>query len=198
MYMTTVVLILGSLAKEAGNHCELVCIWVISAFIPAQVIVMSGHETIRVLEVEVDAPLPSSAPDVKIEGKAGEAVARPDDQNKASSTHDTQSTGGLGKSRLVFICMLKSCAAMLMTAKETTSSWAPAGLGEPQVVSVEASAPAVQTLTPAVPISVSLPQAHAAMPISVQGCPQVWTNIFICIINHQKKAAGLNGLVLLT
>ncbi|XP_036447835.1 POU domain, class 6, transcription factor 1 isoform X2 [Colossoma macropomum] len=32
-----------------------------------QVIVMSGHETIRVLEVEVDAALPSSGADVKVE-----------------------------------------------------------------------------------------------------------------------------------
>lgn len=50
---------------------------------------------------------------------------------------------------------------------------APAVLGEQQVVSVEAPAPAVQTLTPAVPVSVSLPQPQAAMPITVQGCPQV-------------------------
>lgn len=50
---------------------------------------------------------------------------------------------------------------------------APAVLGEQQVVSVEAPAPAVQTLTPAVPVSMSLPQPQAAMPITVQGCPQV-------------------------
>lgn len=50
---------------------------------------------------------------------------------------------------------------------------APAVLGEQQLVSVEASAPAVQTLTPAVPVSVSLSQHQAAMPITVQGCPQV-------------------------
>lgn len=50
---------------------------------------------------------------------------------------------------------------------------APAVLGEQQAVSVEAAAPAVQTLAPAVPVSVSLPQPQAAMPIAVQGCPQV-------------------------
>uniref|UniRef100_M3ZSL3 POU domain protein n=1 Tax=Xiphophorus maculatus TaxID=8083 RepID=M3ZSL3_XIPMA len=37
-----------------------------------QVIVMSGQETIRVLEVEVDACLPSSVPDGKNEGKTAE------------------------------------------------------------------------------------------------------------------------------
>lgn len=72
-----------------------------------------------------------------------------------------------------------SCTEMLTTAMKTTSNvsknqlCAPAALAEQQVVSVEAPAPAVQTLTPAVPISVSLPQAQAAMPITVQGCPQV-------------------------
>ncbi|XP_070767166.1 LOW QUALITY PROTEIN: POU domain, class 6, transcription factor 1 [Enoplosus armatus] len=113
-----------------------------------QVIVMSGHETIRVLEVEVDASLPSSVPDGKCEGKAEEGVARPAEQLEAGSTQDgpnvPQSTGGIV-------------------------------LGEQQVVSVEASASAVQTLTPAVPVSLSLPQAQAAMPITVQGCPQVLT-----------------------
>ncbi|KAK2897257.1 POU domain, class 6, transcription factor 1 isoform X1 [Channa argus] len=113
-----------------------------------QVIVMSGHETIRVLEVEVDTPLPSSVPEVKSECKAEEGVARPAEQPEAGSTQDnptvSQATGGIV-------------------------------LGEQQVVSVEAPAPAVQTLTPAVPISVSLPQAQAGMPITVQGCPQVLT-----------------------
>uniref|UniRef100_A0A3Q3WW65 POU domain protein n=1 Tax=Mola mola TaxID=94237 RepID=A0A3Q3WW65_MOLML len=92
-----------------------------------QVIVMSGHETIRVLEVEVDASLPSSAPDGKSQGGAEEA-------------------------------------AFLVGAS-----------AEQQVASVEAPAPAVQTLTPAVPVSVSLTQPQAAMPITVQGCPQVLT-----------------------
>lgn len=47
--------------------------------------------------------------------------------------------------------------------------------GEQQVVSVEAPAPAVQTLTPAVPISLPLPHSQAAMPVTVQSCPQVLT-----------------------
>lgn len=60
---------------------------------------MSGHETIRVLEVEVDASLPSSVPDVKSEAKAEEGVARPAEQPEAGSTQDVpQSTGVVGKS----------------------------------------------------------------------------------------------------
>lgn len=55
----------------------------------------------------------------------------------------------------------------------TNPGCAPAVLGEQQVASVEALAPAVQTLTPAVPVSVSLSQPQATMPITVQGCPQV-------------------------
>ncbi|XP_045911297.1 POU domain, class 6, transcription factor 1 isoform X2 [Micropterus dolomieu] len=113
-----------------------------------QVIVMSGQETIRVLEVEVDASLPSSVPDGMSEGKAEEGVAQPAEQPEAGSTQDgpsvSQSHGGVV-------------------------------LGEQQVVSIEAPAPAVQTLTPAVPVSLSLPQPQAAMPITVQGCPQVLT-----------------------
>ncbi|XP_041654570.1 POU domain, class 6, transcription factor 1 isoform X2 [Cheilinus undulatus] len=109
---------------------------------------MSGHETIRVLEVEVDATQPPSLPDVKTECKAEEVVARPAERPEVSSPQESsaapQSTGG-------------------------------AVLGEQQVVSVEAPSPAVQTLTPAVPVSVSLPQPQAAMPIAVQGCPQVLT-----------------------
>ncbi|XP_029011470.1 POU domain, class 6, transcription factor 1 isoform X4 [Betta splendens] len=109
---------------------------------------MSGHETIRVLEVEVDAPLPSSASDVQNEGKAEEEVARPAANPEATRTQESttvaQSTGGIV-------------------------------LGEQQVLSVEAPAAAVPTLTPAVPISVSLSQAQATMPITVQGCPQVLT-----------------------
>lgn len=63
---------------------------------------MSGHETIRVLEVEVDAPLPSSVPDVKNEGKAEEEVSQPAEHPGASRTQDSatvpQSTGGISKS----------------------------------------------------------------------------------------------------
>lgn len=44
----------------------------------------------------------------------------------------------------------------------------PAVAAEQQVVTVDAPTPAVQTLTPAASVSVSLPQ-----PLTVQGCPQV-------------------------
>ncbi|KAM7405174.1 hypothetical protein PAMP_012456 [Pampus punctatissimus] len=108
-----------------------------------QVIVMSGHETIRVLEVEVDASLPSSVPDGKSEGKAEEEAAQAAEQPGDGHTIH-QNSGAVV-------------------------------LSEQQVMSVEAPAPAIQTLTPAAPISVSLPQPQAAMPITVQGCPQVLT-----------------------
>lgn len=69
--------------------------------ITVQVIVMSGHETIRVLEVEVDAPLSSTISDVKNEGKAEEEVARAAMHPEANRTQDCtavpQSTGGIGK-----------------------------------------------------------------------------------------------------
>uniref|UniRef100_A0A8C3G7Y3 POU domain protein n=1 Tax=Cyclopterus lumpus TaxID=8103 RepID=A0A8C3G7Y3_CYCLU len=122
-------------------HCLTAELSHILLLIAAQVIVMSSHETIRVLEVEVDASLPSSVPDGKSEVKAEEGVARPAGQTEAGSIQDgptlPQSTGG--------------------------------------VVSVEVPAPAVQTLTPAVPVSLSLSQPQAAMPFTVQGCPQVLT-----------------------
>ncbi|KAI4898674.1 hypothetical protein NFI96_018005 [Prochilodus magdalenae] len=55
-----------------------------------QVIVMSGHETIRVLEVEVDTALPSSRPDVKLEpgreDRGGLTLDPPD-----GATHDSPS-----------------------------------------------------------------------------------------------------------
>ncbi|XP_008291724.1 POU domain, class 6, transcription factor 1 [Stegastes partitus] len=136
-----------------------------------QVIVMSGHETIRVLEVEVDASQPSSVTDGKSEGKAEEGVARAPEQPDAGSTQESptmpQSTGGVV-------------------------------LGEQQVVSVEALAPAVQTLTPAVPISVSLPQPQAAMPITVQGCPQVLTQESLAtLMTGMMAQAGSLGQPLL-
>lgn len=55
----------------------------------------------------------------------------------------------------------------------TNPGCAPAVLSEQQVLSVEVPAPAVQTLTPAVPVSLSLSQPQAAMPFTVQGCSQV-------------------------
>uniref|UniRef100_A0A3Q3FDM5 Uncharacterized protein n=1 Tax=Labrus bergylta TaxID=56723 RepID=A0A3Q3FDM5_9LABR len=93
-----------------------------------QVIVMSGHETIRVLEVEVDASQPPLLPDGKSESKAEEGAAQLAEQPEVGSR--------------------QSSSAVLHPA-------------------------AVQTLTPAVPVSVSLAQPHATVPITVQGCPQV-------------------------
>ncbi|XP_021178797.2 POU domain, class 6, transcription factor 1 isoform X3 [Fundulus heteroclitus] len=109
---------------------------------------MSGQETIRVLEVEVDASLPSSAPDGKSEGKAEEATAQ---------------------------CAEKAEAASNQNSPTTPHGAGEAVIGEQQVASVEASAPAVQAVNPAAPLSVSLPQTQAAMPITVQGCPQILT-----------------------
>lgn len=63
---------------------------------------MSGHETIRVLEVEVDTPLPSSVSNVKLEGKAEEAAAQAVDHTEGRGTQDgptlPQSSRGFGKS----------------------------------------------------------------------------------------------------
>ncbi|MED6272181.1 hypothetical protein CHARACLAT_027513, partial [Characodon lateralis] len=113
-----------------------------------QVIVMSGHETIRVLEVEVDASLPSLAPDGKSEGKAEESITQGAENAEAGSTQDSPTVA-------------------LSTGE--------AGIGEQQVASVDVLAPAVQTVNPAVPLSVSLSQPQATMPFTVQGCPQVLT-----------------------
>lgn len=113
-----------------------------------QVIVMSGHETIRVLEVEVDGSLPSLVPDGKSEGKAEESTAR---------------------------CAVEAEAARTQNSPKGPHSSREAVISEHQVASVDASAPAVQTVNPAAPLSVSLPQPQASMPIAVQGCPQVLT-----------------------
>ncbi|KAM4609659.1 LOW QUALITY PROTEIN: POU domain, class 6, transcription factor 1 [Polymixia lowei] len=112
-----------------------------------QVIVMSGHETIRVLEVEVDASLPSSVPEGKADSRSEEGgnLSKPPEASGAQDGPTVpHSTGGVV-------------------------------LGEQQAVSVEAAAPAVQALAPAIPFSVSLSQPQATMPITVQGCPQVLT-----------------------
>lgn len=163
-----------------------------------QVIVMSGHETIRVLEVEVDASLPSSATDDKGESKAAEEVAQAAGQPEAGGPQDIstlpQNTGTVGKSRR-YCTTLVGWTFEEHVKKVDTPSYhhvnkcqisvnfnpgcTPAVAGEQQqVVSVEAPTPAIQTLTPAAPVSVSLPQPQAAMPIAVQGCPQVSLQIY--------------------
>ncbi|XP_007553690.1 POU domain, class 6, transcription factor 1 isoform X1 [Poecilia formosa] len=114
-----------------------------------QVIVMSGQETIRVLEVEVDASLPSSVPDGKNEGKtAEEEMAQCAEKVEAASTQNSP------------------------TAPHSTGE---AAVGEQQGASVDVSAAAVQTVNSAAPLSVSIAQPQAAMPITVQSCSQVLT-----------------------
>uniref|UniRef100_A0A8C7IDT4 POU domain protein n=1 Tax=Oncorhynchus kisutch TaxID=8019 RepID=A0A8C7IDT4_ONCKI len=124
-----------------------------------QVIVMSGHETIRVLEVEVDqASLPSSMPDGRAD-LGGEDVSNQAKQPEAG-TQDSppapHNTGGVGEPFVGYRYVLGD-----------------------QVVAVDSAASAVQTLSQtAVPISVSLSQPQATMPITVQslqGCQQVLT-----------------------
>ncbi|XP_016527717.1 POU domain, class 6, transcription factor 1 isoform X2 [Poecilia formosa] len=110
---------------------------------------MSGQETIRVLEVEVDASLPSSVPDGKNEGKtAEEEMAQCAEKVEAASTQNSP------------------------TAPHSTGE---AAVGEQQGASVDVSAAAVQTVNSAAPLSVSIAQPQAAMPITVQSCSQVLT-----------------------
>ncbi|XP_060930880.1 POU domain, class 6, transcription factor 1 [Limanda limanda] len=130
-----------------------------------QVIVMSGHETIRVLEVEVDAPLPLTITNVKSEGKTVDGLVQ--------ATEEPAEGGGGGGGT-------QDSPPAPQSSEGTV-------LAEQQVVSVEAPPPAVQTLTPAVPISVSLTQPQAAMPITVQGCPQVLT--------QESLAALMTGMM---
>ncbi|KAM9429835.1 POU domain, class 6, transcription factor 1-like isoform 7-T13 [Salvelinus alpinus] len=119
-----------------------------------QVIVMSGHETIRVLEVEVDqASLPSSVPDGRTDSGGEDGGNQATEQPEAGmqdSPRPPHNTGGV--------------------------------VLEDQVVSVESADSGVQTLAQtAVPISVSLSQSQTTMPITVQslqglqGCQQVLT-----------------------
>ncbi|XP_016354360.1 POU domain, class 6, transcription factor 1-like isoform X1 [Sinocyclocheilus anshuiensis] len=99
-----------------------------------QVIVMSGQETIRVLEVEVDTALPSSGTDGKAESGGEEAAVQ----------------------------TLDAAEEALLESPVTTNTTT--------AVSLEVSAPAVQT-----PISVSLAQPQTSYPITVQACQQVLT-----------------------
>ncbi|XP_036390161.1 POU domain, class 6, transcription factor 1 [Megalops cyprinoides] len=112
-----------------------------------QVIVMSGHETIRVLEVEVDASLPSSGSDGKPETggeEGGNLTLEPVEGGAQDPPAQPSNSGGVV-------------------------------LGEGGVAVEATATPVVQTMTPAGPISVSLPQPQTALPITVQGCPQVLT-----------------------
>uniref|UniRef100_A0A8C9THI2 POU domain protein n=1 Tax=Scleropages formosus TaxID=113540 RepID=A0A8C9THI2_SCLFO len=100
-----------------------------------QVIVMSGHETIRVLEVEVDASLPASGSEVKANG-GGEGGGRLPLQPSEGGAHDSP---------------VQSCSV------------------------AEVSVPSVQSSASAGPISMALSQPQAAVPVTVQACPQVLT-----------------------
>ncbi|KAG9334002.1 hypothetical protein JZ751_009318, partial [Albula glossodonta] len=120
-----------------------------------QVIVMSGHETIRVLEVEVDASLPASSSEGKPE-TAGE---------EGGSLTLEPTEGG----------------AQDAPTQPCNTSGVVLGDGG---VAVETSASVVQTVAPAGAISVSLAQPQTAMPITVQGCPQVHTHIHMHTHTH--------------
>ncbi|XP_043081224.1 POU domain, class 6, transcription factor 1 isoform X1 [Puntigrus tetrazona] len=104
-----------------------------------QVIVMSGQETIRVLEVEVDTALSSSGVDGKVDSGGEEA------------------------------------AVQTLDVAEETPLDSPVTTSTTTAVSVEVSAPAVQTLVSKAAISVSPAQPQTSLPITVQACPQVLT-----------------------
>ena len=67
-----------------------------------QVIVMSGHETIRVLEVEVDSSTASSLSDDKVEsrleGRDDQAPKQPDVSSIQDTPTATKIAGGAGNS----------------------------------------------------------------------------------------------------
>ncbi|XP_052451071.1 POU domain, class 6, transcription factor 1 isoform X1 [Carassius gibelio] len=104
-----------------------------------QVIVMSGQETIRVLEVEVDTALSSSGADGKLESGGEEAAVQ---------------------------TLVVAEEAPLDSSVTTSTTTA---------VSMEVSAPAVQTVVSKAPIIVPSAQPQTSVPITVQACPQVLT-----------------------
>ncbi|KAJ8400181.1 hypothetical protein AAFF_G00398750 [Aldrovandia affinis] len=110
-----------------------------------QVIVMSGQETIRVLEVEVDASLPSSG-----------SVENPEPQGEERDSPTVESAEGGDQE-------INSTKSIGVRA---------AGAGE---VAVEALAPVLQTVATSGPHSLTFSQSHAAMPITVQTSPQFLT-----------------------
>lgn len=114
---------------------------------------MSGHETIRVLEVEVDSSTASSVSDEKVDSRAEGSDNQAPKQPDACSIQDTptvpQIAGGTD-------------------------------VGEQQqqqqrVITVDAIGSVLQSLAPAVSISAALHQAQATLPINVQACPQLLT-----------------------
>ncbi|XP_028308265.1 POU domain, class 6, transcription factor 1 isoform X2 [Gouania willdenowi] len=95
---------------------------------------MSGHETIRVLEVEVDSSQTSSTLESNAEEGSTHTTSDPETNNFQESSGGSQS------------------------GRRT-----------------DVPAPTLQTVSPAVSNSVSVSQPQAAIPISVQSCPQVLT-----------------------
>ncbi|XP_077585947.1 POU domain, class 6, transcription factor 1 isoform X2 [Stigmatopora nigra] len=119
-----------------------------------QVIVMSGHETIRVLEVEVDASLSSPGS----EGKMSE-IKTEEGQPQTESSHPRDDHAGPQNA---------------------------AGIQESP--SGEAQQPAVQTVNPTVPVSVSQPQPPAPNAhIALQSCPQV--------LSQESLASLMTGML---
>ncbi|XP_051915415.1 POU domain, class 6, transcription factor 1 isoform X2 [Hippocampus zosterae] len=108
-----------------------------------QVIVMSGHETIRVLEVEVDASLPSSVQEGKSsESKREEAGAQREGSRPRDDHAGPQNTGGVA-------------------GKQQAAS------GEAPCNAVQSLSP-----TGPISVSLAQPPA-ATVPVTVQACPQV-------------------------
>ncbi|XP_030209814.1 POU domain, class 6, transcription factor 1 isoform X1 [Gadus morhua] len=136
-----------------------------------QVIVMSGHETIRVLEVEVDSSTASSLSDDKVEsrleGRDDQAPKQPDVSSIQDTPTATKIAGG-------------------------------ADVREQQVITVDATGPTLQTLAPTIPISAALPQTQATLPINIQACPQLLTQeSFAQLMTGMMAQAGSLGQPLL-
>lgn len=132
---------------------------------------MSSHETIRVLEVEVDAAVPSPETHVKTElgveegrGKALEPAEGAAQDRKTTS--NTIPAGGV----IVAYCACIFCSISFMDVLVTASLFL-IPLMSIFTVSNEAAAPSVQNV--AIPISLSLSHPQTSMPISIQACPQV-------------------------
>ncbi|XP_048873204.1 POU domain, class 6, transcription factor 1 isoform X2 [Brienomyrus brachyistius] len=131
-----------------------------------QVIVMSGHETIRVLEVEVDAGLPASGPGTKVDAEAD------------------------GAGRLA----LEAVEVGVQDAPVPPCSTGGAVLGDGGP-SVEVAAPTVQTAAHPCPLSMALSQPQAAVPVTVQACPPMLTQdslttLMTGMVAHQPGSLG--------
>ncbi|XP_066564360.1 POU domain, class 6, transcription factor 1 isoform X2 [Amia ocellicauda] len=106
-----------------------------------QVIVMSGHETIRVLEVEVDASLQGAGADGKRQGAEHSPAL---ESSEGGPEEAPVQPGGTGTA-------------------------APAD----REITLNSATLGVQTVAPAAPSCIALSQAHTAVPITMQACPQL-------------------------